>query len=235
MSGRVGSITTDIIADGLIFNMDAANRASYPKTGTKSYNTITLTQTGSLYNDVAFDSDNKGSWQFGLDGIDDAIRVQDSAALRMTEEITISSFFKKTTKNGYHHIVSKYPSSGNCSWVIFTEITSGNLSFQSSDNGNNPGNYAEVSGDLCDGNWHYGAASYVVADGIVNFVVDGTHTAVSYNRGLYPGNIYMGIGERPGVGQYWPGNVANVHIYNRALSVNEMLHNYNALKGRFGL
>ena len=28
MSGRVGSITTDIIADGLVFNMDAANRAS---------------------------------------------------------------------------------------------------------------------------------------------------------------------------------------------------------------
>ena len=24
MSGRVGSITTDIIADGLVFNMDAA-------------------------------------------------------------------------------------------------------------------------------------------------------------------------------------------------------------------
>ena len=33
MSGRVGSITTDIIADGLVFNMDAANRASYPRTG----------------------------------------------------------------------------------------------------------------------------------------------------------------------------------------------------------
>ena len=28
MSGRVGSITTDIVSDGLVFNMDAANRAS---------------------------------------------------------------------------------------------------------------------------------------------------------------------------------------------------------------
>ena len=33
MSGRVGSITTDIIADGLVFNMDAANRASYSRRG----------------------------------------------------------------------------------------------------------------------------------------------------------------------------------------------------------
>ncbi len=40
MSGRVGSITTDIIADGLVFNMDAANRASYPKTGPTITDTI---------------------------------------------------------------------------------------------------------------------------------------------------------------------------------------------------
>lgn len=229
---KFGSITTGIIADGLVFNMDAANRASYPKTGIKTFNTVTLTQTGSLENDTLF-INSPSSWEF--DGTDESIRVQDSAALRPTAQITISCFFKKSTKNGYHHLVSKFPANTNCSWVIFTEPTSGNLSFQSSTDGNNPGNYAEVSGDLCDGNWHYGAASYVVADGVVNFVIDGTHTAVSYNRGLYPGNIYMGIGERPSIGQYWPGNVANVHIYNRALSVNEMLHNYNALKGRFGL
>ena len=40
MGGRVGSITTDIVSDGLVFNMDAANRACYPKTGPTSYNTI---------------------------------------------------------------------------------------------------------------------------------------------------------------------------------------------------
>ncbi len=31
------------------------------------------------------------------------------------------------------------------------------------------------------------------------------------------------------------GNIANVQIYNRDLSPTEVLHNYNALKGRFGL
>jgi hypothetical protein len=30
-------------------------------------------------------------------------------------------------------------------------------------------------------------------------------------------------------------NIYNFKIYNRALSANEVLHNYNALKGRFGL
>ena len=35
--------------------------------------------------------------------------------------------------------------------------------------------------------------------------------------------------------QDWLGYISNIHIYNRALSASEILHNYNALKGRFGL
>ena len=53
MGIRRGSISTPIIADGLVFNMDAANRASYPKSGTIITNTISNT-TGSLINDHIF-------------------------------------------------------------------------------------------------------------------------------------------------------------------------------------
>ena len=45
---KFGSITTDIIADGLVFNMDAANRASYVPNATTSYNTLDLSNNGSL-------------------------------------------------------------------------------------------------------------------------------------------------------------------------------------------
>ena len=31
------------------------------------------------------------------------------------------------------------------------------------------------------------------------------------------------------------GNMGPIHMYDRALSAEEILHNYNALKGRFGL
>jgi hypothetical protein len=34
---------------------------------------------------------------------------------------------------------------------------------------------------------------------------------------------------------YYNGNIGPVHFYNRVLSDSEILHNYNALKGRFGL
>ena len=33
----------------------------------------------------------------------------------------------------------------------------------------------------------------------------------------------------------WLGNISNVKIYNRELSSDDVIRNYNALKGRFGL
>ena len=48
MSGKIGSITTDIIKNGLVFNMDAANRASYVPYATASYNTTKPLGTNSI-------------------------------------------------------------------------------------------------------------------------------------------------------------------------------------------
>ena len=76
MGGRVGSITTEIIADGLVFNMDAANRASYVPDATTSYNTTDLSISGSLQDTGMYSSINEGTWVF--DGIDDCIHFPDN-------------------------------------------------------------------------------------------------------------------------------------------------------------
>ena len=48
-------------------------------------------------------------------------------------------------------------------------------------------------------------------------------------------NFNIGRREASGGGFYFDGKIPNLHIYNRTLSSTEVLHNYNALKGRFGL
>jgi hypothetical protein len=47
----------------------------------------------------------------------------------------------------------------------------------------------------------------------------------------------VSLGNDPyGGGRFWYiGNMGSAQIYNRALSATEILHNYNALRGRFGL
>ena len=78
MSGRVGSITTGIIADGLVFNMDAANRASYPRTGTTVTDTINNLSV-ILTNGPEFQSSGNGSINF--DGVSDIGLINHNSAL----------------------------------------------------------------------------------------------------------------------------------------------------------
>ena len=69
---KVGSITTDIIKNGLVFNMDPANRASYTGIGTDAFNTIDTSNTGSLKNGLQYVPDRHGG-SFEWDGSDDYI------------------------------------------------------------------------------------------------------------------------------------------------------------------
>ena len=92
MSGRVGSITTGIIADGLVFNMDAANRASYSRRGNIVNNTIG-SQTGSFSGTGG--GNNLPQWRnnqrgaFNSDGTDDVIKFEDVSFLN-TDTGTVS-------------------------------------------------------------------------------------------------------------------------------------------------
>ena len=80
MSGKIGSITTDIIKNGLVFNMDAANRVSYVPNATINKNTINLSQTGSFINDTAFLSPPISASCFSLDGTDAYIDVPNAVS-----------------------------------------------------------------------------------------------------------------------------------------------------------
>jgi hypothetical protein len=44
-----------------------------------------------------------------------------------------------------------------------------------------------------------------------------------------------GPSSTPLTDRYFPGNISQTQIYNRALSATEVLQNYNATKGRYGL
>ena len=52
------------------------------------------------------------------------------------------------------------------------------------------------------------------------------------SQGPVSGNLTIGKDQN---GQNLSGNIANIQIYNRALSASEILQNYNATKTRFGL
>ena len=235
MSGRVGSITTDIIADGLVFNIDAANRASYPRTGTTATDTIgntsgTLSGAGGSNNTPQWESTNGGVFNF--DGTDDEIDFPSSTLGAGLSNFSILAWAKLIgTDTGYESIVSVDGPAGRV-WNLFEWSTNRGWGFQLI---NNSGNsvYTPISAVSTSSNiWYNVVGTYdgnnarLYVDGVLKATVTQTGPLrVSTTENLKIGNN--------GYNEYLSGDIGPVQIYNRALSANEVLHNYNALKGRF--
>ena len=89
-----GNITTNIIKKGLVFNMDAANRASYPKTGTIVNDTIG-TNNSTLQSSGMFENINNGVFDF--DGSTNNILLPNTFQPYNLTELTISAWFNPTS------------------------------------------------------------------------------------------------------------------------------------------
>jgi hypothetical protein len=222
MSGRVGSITTDIIADGLVFNMDAANRASYVPDATKSHNTIDLSQTGSLQDTGMFSADNKGV--FVCDGVDTGIALNSTTNLGTTN--TVSIWVKRDTTSTEALFGGNTHASNAAMWLAGTTSL-----------------YVSIS------KWvkpfFYVAGWSNTTDWFHITVTRNGDTANLYKNGAFIDDLTgLGTGDTlifsigynsANNGNYYSGEIGPAHLYNRVLSATEVLHNYNALKGRFGL
>ena len=232
----IGSITTRIIKDGLVFNMDAANRASYSRTGTKTFNTIDTTNTGSLINDVAFNT-NPSSFEFGLDGIDDIIKLNSRIAESNTQtDITISIWFKTTGDgtsgiNGLINEIAVHTPGrsrillNDAGTTIYYTIAGVQRVFT-------------LSSTISDNVWTnltltkdnvVGSKLYINSNLEYNNSSDTGVVRGAYATG-FSGTV-LGIGAESVY--YLNGKIGCIHVYNRALSTTELTHNYNAMIGRF--
>ena len=228
MGIRRGSITTSIISDGLIINHDAANRASYVPNATTTYNTIDLSQTGTFINSPTFVSSTP-SWDF--DGTDTSINCGDYE-MNGLRGFAVEAWFKSdSTNNQSRRIASKDQVGIAGAWILWTN--SSDLKFQAYDGG---WIIAEYSAYSEDSNWHHVIAN--VFGGRVSLHLDGVKVAnaTGFTSLDDADNEVIAIGadsDTSSPGHVWDGQIANVRVYNRGLEESEILHNYNALKGRF--
>jgi hypothetical protein len=249
MSIKRGEITTKIIKNGLVFNMDAANRASYVEFNTTSFNTINTINTGSVENDAAVNSlgDPKG-WDF--DGVDSAVKCTNVGDdISIPTEYTFEVWLKMTDWDG---------------GAIASNIFGQNYATFKHDNYTPPrwqwAAYQIGGGDTYQGTpltqldiqdkWTYMAATYQT--GSLGFVAGTNHSCNVYFKtadgtvdvhetvdmtgtiGSYYWNDFGFCKYRTGISTF-VGQIACGRVYNRALTKAEVLHNYNGLKSRFGL
>ena len=244
MGIRRGSISTPIIADGLVFNMDAANRAStIPSTSTTTiFNTVDLSQSGSIITDGTWtNSTISPAFNFdGSDGYIDAGKSTSSLGNSYANPLTLSIWvnFSNSGNNGIFSISRFTNTQGQIGIVGFTNKIRAYT--------NSYAFYKEASLTASSPYWYYIVYSWVPDDNTNSkLYVNGEEKDAGTGNGTSPSSINLdthnGFAVKTIIGGYFSnvytfhGNIGNAHIYNRALSSNEVLHNYNALKGRFGL
>ena len=242
-----------IVMNGLVLALDAGNTKSYPGSGTTWTDLSGGGNTGTLTNGPTYSSANGGSIVF--DGVNDYINMGNSQAGNFgTSNFSINAFFRCTLGSNNAGIFCKSigdnptteygwlldtPSGTQLGFAIATTNSawgsSGSYSCQSTGLSINDGNWrmATIVGDRTQTN----ISMYI--NGVLQTLqgfVGGLNQFNTVGNVTNTYNLVLGSESDAGAGQLpFTGNIAQVSIYNRALSATEVSQNFNALRGRFGV
>ena len=213
-----------VITDGLVLYLDAANTKSYVSGSTTWVDLSGNRNNGTLYNGVAYSQTNGGGLVF--DGADDYIIIPGNGTLN-TSRPTVELVTTVSTNNGNVIAQGQYGSN----WGFGVGVKPGGIMAR---NNNGDANYS------------------ISNSGVVHVAVtwDGSGNEY-YKNGQYLGRTTSNYSPNPGgdvtiggvraqvpsqnLAEFANSTVNIVRIYNRVLSANEILQNYNSIKTRFGL
>jgi len=229
-----------IVTDGLVLNLDAGFTPSYPRSGTTWTDLSLSGNNGTLTNGPTFNSNNGGSIVF--DGTNDYCTFNNlpiGFQAGMTN-YSISIWFKLITiKEG--PLLEMGNTSNDYRRIMFwlTNQTPKNRLYALGASNNSGYRYSSVYLDL---NTIYNAVyTYnnigTVSKLYINGVEDTGLTNQTTNGLLISLANTWKIGADSVYGQTYcqNTNIYNVLLYTKTLSSSEVLQNYNATKGRFGL
>lgn len=212
-----------IVTDGLVMYLDAANPRSYPRSGT-AWNDISGNNiTGTLTNGPTFDSTSGGSFVF--DGTDKFVQTSINTTLTA---MTLMGFIKR---NGNQvEYTGIFYSRGTAATGLGFFSTQNDLSYTWNDLSTT---FLFDSNLLIPNNQWCMVAVSVTSTAATLYV----NTTSVTNSTSHPSTTIddLKIGKDESSTRRFNGNIANVMLYNRALSATEVLQNFNATRNRFGI
>ena len=236
-----------IVTNGLIFDLDAAVSRSYSGTGLTA-NGLIGGIGGTLVNGVGFSSANNGSFFF--DGTNDQISTA-NIDLQSTNKVTVSCWVKVLNYrevSGSSNIVFEFSSDYNSNIGSFVAAFADGSGINSNlypvilgIRSNSGYNYAGYSKTLVnDLSWHHWGCIFDTSlSGNENILyIDGVSrtsviTPLQSDNNANFGNYKLFIGNRDSSIYAANANISDLKVYNRVLTQQEILQNYNATKGRY--
>jgi hypothetical protein len=234
----------NVVTDGLVLALDAANPKSYVS-GSAIWNDLSGNENhvtasgGPIYNSTTGSTSNfyfNGGSNFTI-----ASNVINGISNYSTE-FTISSFFMYASTSSYTAIFEKQNAAGQgiprLDWggysisnsnVYFSTYNSSSISVRDT-----VINTSSFPIPFNQNQWYqYTTTNSSAGGGTGNIYVNGVLLLTYSFLATFPDNTQtIGIG---GYNRKFKGNISTFQMYNRALSSQEVLQNYNALKSRFNL
>jgi hypothetical protein len=229
----------NIVREGLVFAVDAANPTSYPGSGTIWKDQTVNQNNGTLTNGPTFDSGNGGSIVF--DGSNDYVDFDDILDL---STLSVSMWINCDVYNsGRQFLFGKWKNSHRAYALVLNQsgTSAGSITSQISIDGGSSNIGLATDSGVIDANGTWFNVGFTHDGTTLKTYVNGVLGATATIGGAYTsGTAHVAVGTILFSNDTSPlnpfnGQIANTQIYNRALSSSEVLHNYNALKGRFGL
>jgi hypothetical protein len=216
------------VTNGLVLHLDAGNFKSYPGSGTTWFDKSGNSNNGTLINGPTFNSSNGGSMVF--DGVNDYITTPN--VIGGFTNYSAEFWFKLNTNTAgvEKWLGSQYSSAGGgVGRVIFMIFTSNKI--------RNFINGTSFDGDttiLTNIWYHVVFTRNTTGSGTIylNGVLDGSGTLSTPAVQNQP---YINGGTTSFSNRWVNGQIPITRLYNKALSAQEVLQNYNATKSRFNL
>jgi hypothetical protein len=230
IANRSRSWPTDIITNGIILFLDANNTNSYPGSGTAWYDLSGYGNTGTLTNGPTFSSANGGSIVF--DGSDDYVNIANASNLNGTSQ-TVNLWFLYTSIPGNGvSVIGKHDSLGSYSgYNVYLYAGSVGCQFK-----NGSGGDAGTIGTAVTANTWLNITFKFTIGSTMSLYKNGNKISTISLGSLSISSQPIRIGRS--VDAYWnalPGRAANLQIYNRELSDDEVLQNFQLMRTRFGV
>lgn len=240
MAGRI-AYYGNIVRDGLVLNLDAAKRDSYPGSG-NMWRDISGFENNAILNGNVNNPvwNPQGYFNFPATsiGLNGGMIINNSPSLQdIGTSATVELIFTLEQKNlvsgdsQWMAIFSRGSTRGNQTPAIsINQTNDGTFRYlhieRSSPFNSSPNLFTNYSGNQW---YHVTAVLGSTSIGYLNAVqVSSSSGGITANT--HP--IYLGLDSSQ---EMFKGKLGVVRMYNRVLTAQEVLQNYNAMKGRYGL
>lgn len=215
------------VLDNLVFFFDAGNVKSYPGTGAVCTDMIG-NNAGDLVNSPTYSTTKGGALSFASDKY---LKFPEKASLN-TQTFSIEVWFRTNSlsQNGFFfekgQVNTQYSLFQEGSTIVFRYRYSGGYSSKTISSTTN----------LNITDWFHLTATYVsgsqqvYVNGVSKLSATDVGTVITNTNGMSIG-AYGGY--NGGRSYYYNGDIAVVKVYDKVLSPEEVIQNYNALRGRF--